>query len=90
MDFTVKEPKMDITAEEDMLYKEAYLKILKNQISISKEHNFSGYYQDLKNAGIPFEELLAKKSVNKFPYLLYYDDLDGVGNQSGLYVYIRL
>ncbi len=92
MDFTVKEPKMDITAEEDMLYKEAYLKILKNQISISKEHNFSGYYQDLKNAGIPFEELLAKKSVNEFPYLLYYDDLDGDGkpelgiNQGYMYI----
>ena len=30
MDFTVKEPIINITAEEDMLYKEAYLKILKN------------------------------------------------------------
>ena len=79
MDFTVKEPIINITAEEDMLYKEAYLKILKNQIPISEEYNFLGYYQDLKNAGIPFKELLAKKSVSAFPYLFYYDDLDGDG-----------
>lgn len=92
MDFAIKEPQMNITAEEDTLYKEAYLKILKNQIPISEEQDFSGYYQDLKKAGIPFEELLAKKSINEFPYLLYYDDLDGDGkpelgiNQGNMYI----
>lgn len=29
MDFTIKEPQMDITENEDQLYKEAYLKVLK-------------------------------------------------------------
>ena len=33
----------------------------------------------MRGAGIEFEKLLENKSVNSYPYLLYYDDLDGDG-----------
>ena len=32
MDFTIREPRLDITSEEDRLYKKAYLKVLKNEM----------------------------------------------------------
>lgn len=91
MDFAIKEPQMDITENEDKLYKEVYLKVLKNEmplLGVEKE-----YYRDLWKAGISFEELLEKKDEDCFPYLLYYDDLDGDGkpelgvNQGCLYLF---
>lgn len=91
MDFAIKEPQMDITENEDRLYKEAYLKVLKNEMPLlgwEKE-----YYSDLWMAGISFEELLERKDEDRFPYLLYYDDLDGDGkpelgvNQGCLYLF---
>ncbi|MDE7479406.1 MAG: hypothetical protein K2M91_15975, partial [Lachnospiraceae bacterium] len=79
MDFTIREPMMDIMPEEDRLYKEAYLKALRNEMPIIEGLTFSGYYKDMRGAGIEFEKLLENKSVNSYPYLLYYDDLDGDG-----------
>ena len=32
MDFTIKEPQMDVTENENQLYKETYLKVLKNEM----------------------------------------------------------
>ena len=76
----------------DRLYKEGYLKILKNQIPISEGQEYSGYYKNLWQAGMEFQDLVENKSINKFPYLLYYDDLDGDGkpelgiNQGYMYI----
>ena len=73
MDFTVNEPMLDVTEEENQLYLEAYLKVLKNEIPVYGET----YYADLWRAGIEFETLLEHKAERKFRY--YYDDLDGDG-----------
>lgn len=91
MDFTIREPRLDITSEEDRLYKKAYLKVLKNEMPILEWEK--QYYKDLRGAGIPFEDLLERKDDDSFPYLLYYDDLDGDGkpelgiNQGCLYLF---
>ncbi|MDE7179063.1 MAG: hypothetical protein K2O59_14715 [Lachnospiraceae bacterium] len=37
------------------------------------------YYKDLWRAGIEFELLLKEKDTREYPYLYYYDDLDGDG-----------
>ncbi|MDE7253485.1 MAG: hypothetical protein K2O32_11160 [Acetatifactor sp.] len=73
MDFTVNEPRLDVTEEENRLYLEAYLKVLKNEIPADGET----YYADLWKAGREFETLLENKTERKFLY--YYDDLDGDG-----------
>jgi len=78
MDFTVKEPHLDITSEEDRIYLEGYLKVLRNEIPIISEAG-ELYYKDLWKAGIAFEELLKEKGTREYPYLYYYDDLDGDG-----------
>ena len=93
MDFSIRKPQLKITPQEDRLYKEGYLKILKNQIPISEGQEYSGYYKNLWQAGMEFQDLVENKSINKFPYLLYYDDLDGDGkpelgiNQGGMYIF---
>lgn len=84
MDFTVREPKLDITPEENQVYLEGYLKVLKNEISIIRKipgssETWEEYYKDLWKAGIEFEELLKEKGTREYPYLYYYDDLDGDG-----------
>ena len=91
MDFTIREPRLDITAEEDRLYKEVYLQVLKNEMPILEWEK--QYYKDLWRAGIGFEDLLERKNDDSFPYLFYYDDLDGDGkpelgiNQGCLYLF---
>ena len=91
MNFTIKEPHLNITEEEDKLYKEAYLKVLKNEMPIFEWSE--QYYKDLWMAGIEFEDLHKRKNDNRFPYLCYYDDLDGDGkpelgiNQGCLYLF---
>ena len=47
MDFSIRKPQLKITPQEDRLYKEGYLKILKNQIPISEGQEYSGYYKNL-------------------------------------------
>lgn len=78
MDFTVKESHIDITPEENRVYLEGYLKVLKNEIPAIGEVEVK-YYKDLWKAGIEFEELLKEKETEEYPYLYYYDDLDGDG-----------
>ena len=75
MDFTANEPHMDITPEENQKYLEAYLKVLKNEISIYRQSGEEIYYRDLWKAGDKFEDLLEDKWHDRF----YYDDLDGDG-----------
>lgn len=79
MDFTVKEPKLDITPEENQMYLEGYLKVLKNEIPVISKTGEEKYYKDLWRAGIEFEELLKERGAREFPYQYYYDDLDGDG-----------
>ena len=78
MDFTAKEPQLDITPEENQIYLEGYLKVLKNEIPIIDETG-EQYYKDLWKAGTEFEQLLKEKDIREYPYLYYYDDLDGDG-----------
>ena len=79
IDFTVNEPHIDVTPEENQLYLEAYLKILKNELPVYDLSGKQVYYQDLWMSGIEFEDLLENKAYRDFPYLCYYDDLDGDG-----------
>lgn len=92
MDFTVKEPHLDITPEENRVYLEGYLKVLKNEIPAIGEVEVK-YYKDLWRAGSEFEELLKEKATREYSYLYYYDDLDGDGkpefaiNQGCMYLF---
>ena len=79
MDFTANQLQMDIDSEENRLYLEVYLKILKNEMPIIDAIGEEVYYKDLWMSGIEFEELLENKDKREYPYLYYYDDLDGDG-----------
>lgn len=79
MDFTAIQPQMDITPEENLLYLEGYLRILKNEIPTYNKQGEELYYKDLWKAGIEFQELLEARDQKEYPYLYYYDDLDGDG-----------
>ncbi len=89
MDFTVNEPVMEVTEDENRLYLEAYLKILKNEIPAYGDT----YYAELWKAGLEFEMLLENRGKREFPYCYYYDDLDGDGkpefaiNQGCMYIF---
>ncbi len=94
MNFEANEPHMDVTPEENQLFLEAYLKILKNEMPIwGYDRGHPVYYRDLWRTGIEFEDLLENKAYREFPYLYYYDDLDGDGkpefatNQGCLYIF---
>ena len=50
MDFTAKEPQLDITPEENQIYLEGYLKVLKNEIPAIGKVEVK-YYIDLWKAG---------------------------------------
>lgn len=78
MDFTAQKPQLDITPEENQIYLEGYLKVLKNEIPTIGKVEVK-YYKDLWRAGIEFEQLLKEKNTREYPYLYYYDDLDGDG-----------
>lgn len=77
MDFTVEKPHMELTEKEDLAYKEAFLRLLKNKLPI--EGWYEDCYQDLWRAGIPYENLLEERNSAGFPYSYYYDDIDGDG-----------
>ena len=79
MDFTIKEPYLDITPEEEMIYKKAYLSVLKGEAPIQNRWDEPVYYKDLNGAKKEYAELLKNRFVREFPYLYYYDDLDGDG-----------
>lgn len=72
MEFTVNEPHMDVSPEENTKYLEAYLKVLKNEMPVyggvytrvQEEY----YYEDLWRAGIEFETLLEEKDKREFQY----------------------
>ncbi|MDE7253483.1 MAG: hypothetical protein K2O32_11150 [Acetatifactor sp.] len=93
VDFTVEEPHMELTEEEDRAYKEAFLRLLKNELPITGWNEGEDCYQNLWWAGIPYEELLEKRDSVGFPYSYYYDDIDGDGkpefgvNQSAVYFF---
>lgn len=78
MDFTVNESHLSITPEEEQVYLERYLGVLKNEIPIIDGVE-TKYYRDLWKAGIEYKKLLEEKETRKYPYLYYYDDLDGDG-----------
>ncbi|MBD5509001.1 MAG: hypothetical protein HDR05_13415 [Lachnospiraceae bacterium] len=78
MDFTAREPRLDITPEENRAYLEGYLKVLKNEIPAIGQVEVK-YYKDLWKAGTEFGQLLKEKDTREYPYLYYYDDLDGDG-----------
>lgn len=77
MDFTVEQPHMELTEEEDRAYKEAYLRLLKNELPIKGWPE--EYYQDLWKAGIPYGDLLEERDTIGSYNAYYYDDLDGDG-----------
>ena len=93
MDITVKSPCMNIAQEDEKIYLEGYLSILKNEIPFITPGGEKKYYEDLWKAGIEFDELLKEKGNKGYPYLYYYDDLDGDGkpelavNQGCLYIF---
>ena len=55
MDFTVEQPHMELTEEEDRAYKEAFLRLLKNELPVKGWNEGEDYYQDLWWAGILYE-----------------------------------
>ncbi|MCM1045852.1 MAG: hypothetical protein NC417_10105 [Candidatus Gastranaerophilales bacterium] len=93
MDFTVEQPHMELTDEEDRAYREAFLRLLKNALPIEGWNEGEDCYQNLWWAGRPYEELLENRDSVGFPYAYYYDDIDGDGkpefvvNQGAVYVF---
>ena len=86
LDFEPRMPQLILTAEEEKLYKEAYLKILKNEMYTSHSGE-KQYHRDLFPIGGEFEDSLYWNST------FYYDDLDGgwetrTGRKRKLYVHI--
>lgn len=79
MDFTVEQPHMELTEEEDRAYREAFLRLLKNELPIKGWYEGEDCYEKLWWAGIPYEELLEERDSAGFPYSYYYDDIDGDG-----------
>lgn len=84
MDFTVEQPHMELTEEEDLAYKEAFLCLLKNELPIEGGEEWcedGDRYRDLWWAGIPYEELLEEGDNTDFVQgcCYYYDDIDGDG-----------
>lgn len=79
MDFTVEQPHMELSEEEDRAYKEAFLRFLKNELPIKGWNEGEDCYQNLWWAGIPYEELLEERDSRTGFYSYYYDDIDGDG-----------
>lgn len=72
MDFTINQPELNISQEEDILYKEAYLKILKSEIPTINSNGETVFFKELYKAGNEFDKL------DQF-YSYYYNDLDEDG-----------
>ena len=85
LDFEPRMPQLRLTEEEEELYKEAYLKILKNEMYTSHSGE-KQYHRDLFPIGGEFEDSLYWNRT------FYYDDLDGDGKpelgERGNYMYI--
>lgn len=82
MDVTVEQPHMELTEEEDRAYKEAFLRLLKNELPIKGGEKWcedGDRYQDLWWSGIPYEDLLEGRDNADFSCFYYYDDIDGDG-----------
>lgn len=75
IDFTVEQPHMELTEQEDRAYKEAFLRLLKNELRI-EGYPGGEYYEDLWKSA-PFDELLERRDRDRPAY--YYDDIDGDG-----------
>ena len=76
MDFTVEQPQMGLTEEEDWAYKEAFLRLLKNELPVKGWNEGEDCYQDLWWAGIPYEfaelQIVAWTLIkNRLPLLSY-------------------
>lgn len=65
IDFTVEHPQMELTEEEDRAYREAFLRLLKNELPIKGWNEGEDRYQNLWWAGIPYEELLEERDSEK-------------------------
>lgn len=93
MDFSVEQPHLELTEEEDRAYREAFLRLLKNELPIEGWNEGEDCYQNLWWAGIPYENLLEERDSVGFPYSYYYDDIDGDGkpefgvNQQAVYFF---
>jgi|GEM_PF-2487307 len=86
IDFTIKAPVMNISLEEDVIYRDIYLKTLKNEVLIIDSDGQEKYFRDLYKVGTEFEQLRSY-------YSYYYTDLDGdeapeLGIKSNGYTYI--
>lgn len=75
IDFNVEQPHMELTEEEDLAYKEAFLRVLKNELRIEGSREGDNF-EDLWKSW-PYEELLEWRDSD-FPSY-YYDDIDGDG-----------
>lgn len=75
IDFNVEQPHMELTEEEDRAYREAFLRLLKNELRI-EGYPGGNYYEDLWKS-ISYDELLEWRDRD-FP-AYYYDDIDGDG-----------
>lgn len=72
IDFTVKLEHISLSKDENIIYKKAYLELLKSNITIINLVGEAEYFKDLYHFGVEFEEL-----DETFSY--YYYDLDGDG-----------
>lgn len=84
MDFTAEQPHMELTEEEDLAYKKAFLSLLKNELPIEGGEGWcedGDRYRDLWWSGVPYEELLKERDNTDFGQgcCYYYDDIDGDG-----------
>lgn len=71
MDLKIREPYLDITPEEEILYKKAYLSVLKGETPIQNRWDEPVYYKDLSGVKREYAELLKNRFVREFPYLYY-------------------
>lgn len=80
MDFAANQPQMELTPEENRMYLEGYLKMLKGEIPVVDSSGEEYEYKHLWNTKrIRYEKLLLNKNLREMPYLYYYGDMDGDG-----------
>ena len=93
IDFSATQPCMEISQEEDTQYRQAYLKVLQNEMPVIDEIGEKQYYSDLWRAGLECGKVWEHRTEKDFPYEFYYNDLDGDGlpelaiNQGCFYIF---
>lgn len=86
IDFSIKDPVLNLTPEADAVYRSNYLKALKNEVPIIDYDNNETYFKDLYKIGTDYTQLTTT-------YSYYYTDLDNdeapeLGIRSNGYTYI--